>query len=134
MRRAARCGQPMRRNERSVPVLEDPVCGRRAGHPGQHLSEAVMRRRRYARRTPSGSPAIGMAIREARRREGMSQRRLAAIVGVTQPCVGLWERAQATPGPENWVQLQLALGPLGIVRERTLDPETAAGENRHAAA
>ena len=87
-----------------------------------------MRRRRYARRTPSGSADIGAAIWEARRRAGMSQRHLAAIVGVTQVSVGLWERAQLTPGPGNWIQLELALGPLGIVRETTPRPEAATGE------
>ena len=127
MGRSPRCGQPMRRNERSVPVLEDPACGRRAGHAGQHLSEAVMRRRRYARLVHGGSADIGAAIREARRRAGMSQDRLAAAVGVTQAAVGLWERAQRTPGEQNWVQLELTLGPLGVVREA--DPRPGEGES-----
>jgi DNA-binding transcriptional regulator YiaG len=112
-----RCHHPMRRCERDIPVLEDPVCGRRLDHPGQHLSEAVMEKRRYARRAPSGSPAIGAAILEARRRAGLSRYRLAAVLGVTEQAVGLWEYAGRTPGPESWVQLELALGPLGVVRE-----------------
>ena len=130
-RRSPLCGQPMRRNERGVAILEDPVCGRRAGHPGQHLSESVMRRRRYARRVPSGSPDIGAAILEARRRAGLSQRRLAAVLGVTTTAVRHWEHADRAPGQESWVQLELALGPLGVVREAGPD---AAGEEQSSAA
>ena len=127
-----RCGQVLRRLERpGRAVLEDPVCGRRAGHTGQHLSEAAMRQRRYARRAPTGSPAIAVAIWEARRRAGMSQLRLAAAVGVTQMAVRLWEQAQRTPSGENWIQLELALGPLGIVRDT--GPEATAEEARDAA-
>jgi ribosome-binding protein aMBF1 (putative translation factor) len=55
----------------------------------------------------------------------MSQADLAAAVGVTGVCVSLWERAQRTPAEEHWVQLELTLGPLGIVREAK--PEAARG-------
>ena len=76
-----------------------------------------MRRRRYARRVPSGSADLGTAILEGRRRAGMSQLRLAAVLGVTKTAVRNWEHARRTPGPESWVQLELALGPLGVVRD-----------------
>lgn len=129
--RSPRCAVPMRRNERDVPVLEDPVCGRRAGHSGQHLSEAAVRNRRFARRAPSGSPDIAAAILQARQRAGMSQRSLASAVGVTQASVVHWERARLTPGPVSWVQLQLALGPLGVVRDA--GPEAAKADHASAA-
>lgn len=74
-----------------------------------------MRRRRYARRVLSGSAVIGEAIREARRHAGISQLRLAAAVGVSQMAVRLWEQAKRTPGEKSWVQLELTLGPLGVV-------------------
>ena len=132
--RSSRCGLVLRRLERAggPAVLEDPVCGRRAGHAGQHLSEAAMRRRRYARRVPSGSDDVGAAIRSARRGAGMSQRRLAAALGVTVTAVRHWEHAGRTPGDRSWVQLELTLGPLGIVRGA--GPEPAAGEGRDVAA
>jgi ribosome-binding protein aMBF1 (putative translation factor) len=79
---------------------------------------------------PSGSPAVAAALRQAREDAGLSRRRLAVLVGVTDVCVGLWERAQRTPGPENWVQLELTLGPLGVVR----DPGPEAGSADAAAA
>jgi hypothetical protein len=40
-----RCGKLLRRNERSGPVLSDPVCGRPDGHGGACLSEAAWRRK-----------------------------------------------------------------------------------------
>ena len=133
MTRSPRCGQVLRRLERpGRPVLEDPVCGWRRGHRGQHLSEEAIQRRRYARRAPSGSPAIAAAVRDARKYAGLSQRDLARKLGVTQASVKLWEGAQRTPAPENWVQLELTLGPLGVVREA--GPETAAMEESDAAA
>ena len=131
MTRSPRCGQVLRRLERpGRPVLEDPVCGWRRGHRGQHLSEEAIQRRRYARRAPSGSPAIAAAVRDARKYAGLSQRDLARKLGVTQASVKLWEGAQRTPAPENWVQLELTLGPLGVVR----DGQDAAREKQDAAA
>ena len=114
-----RCGQVLRRLERpGRPVFDDPVCGRPAGHTGQHDSVPAIRRRRYTRRVPSGSPEIAVAIWEARRKAGMSQRRLAAVLGVTQTAVRHYEHADRTPSAATWVQLELALGPLGVVRDR----------------
>ena len=125
--RSPRCGQVLRRLERpGRPVLEDPVCGRRENHPGQHYSEETMRRRRYARRAPSGSAAVAAAIRDARLYARLSQRDLAAALGVTQAAVKLWEGAQRTPAGEHWIQLELTLGPLGVVR----DPRPEQGEMR----
>jgi ribosome-binding protein aMBF1 (putative translation factor) len=102
-------------------VLVGPACGRRAGHPGRHISAASLRRR--AAQAPSGSPAVAALIREARKRAGMTQRRLAAVLGVTATAVQHYEYGKRTPSEERWIQLELALGPLGVVRER---PEPAA--------
>ena len=88
---------------------------------------------RPAAQAPSGSPAVAAAIRDARVRAGLTQRRLAAVVDVTEVCVQLWERAQRTPGSESWEQLELALGPLGIVRDAGQEPAAAkAGRSRAA--
>jgi ribosome-binding protein aMBF1 (putative translation factor) len=88
-------------------------------------------RRWIAGQAPSGSAEIAAAIREARTRARLSQRRLAALVGVTEVCVQYWEYAKRAPGPERWVQLELTLGPLGIVGES--EPEAATRGKRHAA-
>ncbi len=121
------CGEPLRFYEwpGGPAVLEPLTCARRAGHKsGRHRSAAAMKaaRQRAAAQQPSGSPVVAAAIRQGRREAGMSQQALAAAVGVTGVCVSLWERAQRTPAAEHWVQLELALGPLGIVRETA--PET----------
>jgi transcriptional regulator with XRE-family HTH domain len=36
-------------------------------------------------------------LREARRKRGVSQERIAADMGVTQPCVSKWEKGTITP-------------------------------------
>ena len=81
---------------------------------------------------PAASPLVAAGIRAARQRAGMTQRALAEAVGVTSACVQLWEYAKRTPGPESWVQLELTLGPLGVVRDA--GPEPAAREESDAAA
>lgn len=124
------CGHPMRRYEiPGRPVLDDPSCGRRPGHPGRHISEAALKRARERGQGPSGSAEVAGAIRRARAAAGLTQRRLAAAVSVTEVCVQLWERAARMPGPERWEQLELTLGPLGIVREAVAErPKTATRE------
>ena len=87
-------------------------------------------RRRAAYDRPTGSPAVAALIREARAQAGASQLTLAAVLGVTQQCVQRWEGAKSAPSEENWVQLELVLGPLGVVR----DAPEAAGEEQSSAA
>lgn len=132
MRRQAICGQPMRRYETpGRPGIPDWLtCGRRPGHPGRHESTLSLAVRKL-RQDPTGSPVLAAAIRQARGQAGLSQRDLAAAVGVSRPAVQQWERGARTPAPENWVQLELTLGPLGIVRPHAA-PVTAE-ETRHAA-
>jgi ribosome-binding protein aMBF1 (putative translation factor) len=129
-RRSPRCGHPVRRYELpGRPAFGDSACGRRAGHPGPCRSaESLSRQRTQA---PSGSPEVAEVIREARRAARLTQRRLAALLSVTEHCVQLWERAERTPAPESWVQLELTLGPLGIAREA---PEAATREDHASAA
>ena len=131
------CGEPLRFYEwpGGPAVLGVLTCARRAGHESpRHRSAAAMEaaRRKAVSQPPTGSPVLAAVIREGRRSARMTQQALAAAIGVTGVCVSLWERAQRTPGPENWVQLELALGPLGVVREAGPGPE-AAGEASHAA-
>ena len=83
-------------------------------------------------RTPGGSLATASAIRDARERAGLSQEDLAALAGVTRRCVQGWEWAEYRPGEEHWVQLELTLGPLGVVREA--GPETEAASEASSAA
>jgi DNA-binding transcriptional regulator YiaG len=127
-----RCGHPMRRTERDTPVLQDPVCGRPSGHPGRHRSEASVRtmraRRKAAYDRPTGSPVVAAKIREAREQAGASQSLLAAVLGVTQQCVHDWEKARRAPSEESWEQLELTLGPLGVVRDTGPDPAEAGHE------
>jgi Helix-turn-helix len=94
-------------------------CEYQAAHPRRKPAPVDLRRR-----PASGSPEVGAAIRDARGRAGLSQNRLAAAAGVTRRCVQMWETAKRTPGPQSWTQLELTLGPLGIVREQ--DPEPGA--------
>jgi ribosome-binding protein aMBF1 (putative translation factor) len=125
-----RCGHLMRRYEKpGRPCPDYLTCGRRPGHPGRHISAEALRARRQDQ-APSGSPLVAAAIRQAREAAGLSQRRLAAVIGVTETAIQHWEYAKRTPGPESWVQLELTLGPLGIVRE---GQERAAREGERAA-
>lgn len=129
MRRLAICGQPMRRYEtpRRAGVPDCLTCGRRPGHPGRHESTLYVRSRAM-RQAPTGSPVLAAALRRAREQAGLSQRALAAVVGVSRPSVQMYERGARTPSPEVWVQLELTLGPLGIVREQDPRPEAEVGD------
>ncbi len=107
-------------------VLDGLTCARRAGHASpRHRSAAALEaaRRRAASQPPTGLPVLAAAIRQAREQAAMSRPRLAAVVGVTATAVQWWEQARRTPSEESWVQLELALGPLGVVREA--GPEVA---------
>ena len=128
-RPSPRCGRPMRPVEKpGWPLFDPPPCGRRAGHPGYpERCISVVAIRRAPPQAPSGDPETGAMIAAARARASMSQDRLAAVLGVTKGAVEHWEHGRRMPGPERWVQLELTLGPLGIVRER--DPEPDEGQS-----
>jgi ribosome-binding protein aMBF1 (putative translation factor) len=118
--RLAICGQPMRRYETPLRggVPDYLTCGRRPGHPGRHESTLYVRARKDAQQQPTGSPVVAASLRRAREQAGLSQRHLAAVVGVSRSAVQMWERAARAPDGEHWVQLELTLGPLGVVRDR----------------
>jgi len=84
--------------------------------------------RRRGERRPAASP-VAAAIREAREQAAMSRPCLAAIVGVTASAVQWWEQGMGVPCEENWVQLELTLGPLGVVREADPEPEAEEAED-----
>jgi DNA-binding transcriptional regulator YiaG len=90
-------------------------------------------RRKAAYDRPTGSPAIAAKIREAREQAGASQSLLAAVLGVTQQCVHDWEKARRAPSEESWEQLELTLGPLGVVRVASLEPAAAKAGHERAA-
>jgi DNA-binding transcriptional regulator YiaG len=132
--REVTCGKPMRPYELpGIPVFEDPACGRAEGHrPPCRSAEAMARHAaaqrpgRSARQAPSGSAAVAAAIADARRYSRLSRAALALALGVTERAVEHWEEGRRTPGPQSWEQLELTLGPLGIVR----DPRPEAVEDR----
>ena len=122
--RLAICGEPMRRYEKPgrEAVPDYLVCGRRPGHPGRHESTLYVRARKDERQPPTGSPVIAASLRQARVQAGLSQRHLAAVIGVSRSAVQMWERAARAPDGEHWVQLELTLGPLGVVRAGVPEP------------
>ena len=101
---------------------------RRSGRPVPFRIR-LLDARYQAQFTRAGDPVIAARIRQARRRAGMTRRHLALAVGVSPAAVGHWECARRTPGPQSWVQLELALGPLGAVREPGRRAE--AGDDQH---
>ena len=116
------CGEPLR----SV-MWQARACAKPAGHRGKHLSAAAIRaaRQRAATQPPTGSPLVAAVIRQARDRAAWSRPRLAAVVGVSATAVQHWEQGKRTPSAASWVQLELALGPLGVVRDRAPEPGEA---------
>ena len=126
------CGKPLR-----TIMWEARTCALPAGHPGtRHRSAAALQtaRQRAAAQAPSGSPLVAASIRQAREQAAMSRPRLAAAVGVSATAVQWWEQGRRTPSAENWVQLQLALGPLGVVKDRPVSASPEGGEQREEAA
>ena len=109
--------------------LDDRQIAERLGVSAGTLSVTLARARGKAARpavqAPSGSAEVAAAIREARAAAGLTQRRLAAVVGVSEISVQLYERAERTPSAKTWVQLELTLGPLGVVREAAPEQEAA---------
>jgi len=53
---------------------------------------------------------FGLALRNARKAEGLTQAELAAAVGVTQPVVSRWERGLSRPSPRQSAALRKRLG------------------------
>lgn len=53
---------------------------------------------------------LGQIIRSARKAKGLSQRALAALLGVNHSAVAHWELNDATPTLDNHVALQRVLG------------------------
>lgn len=52
----------------------------------------------------------GQAIRDQRQAKGMSQSKLAQLVGVDQTAVSWWETGNAAPGIEKQLAIARALG------------------------
>ena len=122
------CGKPLR-----TVLWETRYCARPPHEDSRHRSAAAIEaaRQRAIAQPPTGSPVVAAMIRQAREQAAMSRPRLAAVMGVTATAVQLWEEGKRTPSEQSWVQLELALGPLGVVRAG--NPEPAAEENADAA-
>lgn len=71
---------------------------------------------------------VAAAIRDARERAGLSQYGLAAKLRVTRSAVQMYEDARCTPSDGVWIQLELTLGPLGVVREASGAPGEEAAD------
>ena len=80
-------------------------------------------------RQPAASPLVAAAIRKARQRAEMTQCALAEAVGVTAQYIQLLEYGKRSPGEQTWVQLELTLGPLGVVRDAGTGTEAATEES-----
>lgn len=108
------CGRPLR-----VIMWQARACALPAGHKGRCRGAAAVEsaRQRAAMQPPTGSLVVAAVIRQAREQAAMSRPRLAAAVGVSATAVQHWEQARRTPSEQNWVQLELTLGPLGVVRD-----------------
>lgn len=72
-----------------------------------------------AEQPPTGSPLLAAKIRQAREAAGMTRPRLGSIIGVTASAIKQWEDGNRTPSEDRWIQLELTLGPLGVVRDRS---------------
>ena len=64
---------------------------------------------------------IGRALREARERQGLSQRRLALRAGTSQDAISRIERGVEAPTLERFAQLTLALGRRPVLELQPLD-------------
>lgn len=77
-------------------------------------------------RTVTDGHAIGVAMRSARRRLGLSQRALADALGWDRAKVGRWEAGEV---PEGFVQVVGLLRVLGLTLEvSAMDPTRALGD------
>lgn len=48
-------------------------------------------------------------IKEARERKGLSMNKFSRLVGVTRPCVHLWERGETKPRPRTAERIEAVL-------------------------
>lgn len=64
---------------------------------------------------------VGSVIREARQRQGLSQRRLALRAGTSQDAISRIERGAETPTLERLARLLLALGHRPVLSVEPLD-------------
>ena len=107
MRRAQLMGYPM---VASIQLLMPSLLGWRRGtlmHPFCHL---VLRAIRVV--PPpwiNDLTTLSEALRKYRMQANLSQKTLAAKLGVTVGTLGTWERGQATPGRQSWLGLRALL-------------------------
>jgi transcriptional regulator with XRE-family HTH domain len=71
---------------------------------------------------------LGVALREAREQQGLSQRRLAVRAGTSQDAISRIERGVEAPTLERFAQLMLALGRQPVVEIEPLDSSVPAPE------
>ncbi len=76
---------------------------------------------------------LGLLIRRARQKEGLSQAALAERIGVTQGAIAAWEQGRTKPTKVNRRKIEHILGPLSVNKARsrrrvvegdTLDPSS----------
>jgi transcriptional regulator with XRE-family HTH domain len=71
---------------------------------------------------------IGRALREARERQGLSQRRLAVRAGTSQDAISRIERGVEAPTLERFAQLMLVLGCQPVLRVEPLQSPVPGSE------
>jgi transcriptional regulator with XRE-family HTH domain len=71
---------------------------------------------------------VGSALRDARERQGLSQRRLALRAGTSQDAISRIERGVEAPTLERFAQLMLALGHRPVLSVELLESQVSPAE------
>lgn len=71
---------------------------------------------------------VGVALREAREQQGLSQRRLALRAGTSQDAISRIERGAEAPSMERFAQLMLAMGQRAVLSVEPLESPVPAVE------
>lgn len=76
------------------------------------------------------SPKLAQAVKEARQHAGISQADLAIALGVSQPTISGWERAENSPSLPDVAAIEKICGyrPGGILRLAGYAPEVSISE------
>ncbi len=72
--------------------------------------------------------SLGTRIRDARQRRGLSQEKVAELVGVSRQAVAKWESGQSAPSTENLLRLAEVLGTTADLLMAPTEPEPALTE------
>jgi len=71
-----------------------------------------MERKEEQPRTKGLLVELGLQIRRQRKRQGWSRKLLASKLGVTENCLGRWERGERLPRPPTLIRMMAVCGVL----------------------